>query len=518
MITVAASALAIGSATAQGTPAPAATPPAPAAGVTEVMAADAFAATAGAGIQFDLAAGQLGVQRATSEEVRDLARRLVEDHAESAQQLLDATTADGTELAIGAMGEPHSTYLQQLQDATGEEFDRLFIQHVIAAHRHLRDAYQGFVGDGAETELREFAVRMLPIVEEHLRAAENLAVQLGVEVGEAGMTAEPGMVEGQIVVEQQAPGVFIQQGETRVFVTQAQPEVTVQQNPPRIIVRQPPPVVRIEIPEPRVTIDMPEPEVIVDLPDPNVAFNLADPEIRVEQTPPQVEVVQAPPTVDVNVPETPAGAAAGDVNAAAAAQINTEENAPIIEMGVRPEAAITIERGEPVVTFEPADPRVEFTPPGDPNVQVNRIGELTVNMGAEGDAMTPTPVTPAPAPDGGVAMAPADPAGEPTGAPTQVTVEDLLGLEIVNENDEVLGDVEQIAVYNGETYVILGRGGLLGIGEQELAVRIADVTYDGERLIITGVTPEQLDEMGETDLEPFTMLEPDQTAEVQMAQ
>jgi hypothetical protein len=263
--------------------------------------------------------------------------------------------------------------------------------------------------------------------------------------------------------------------------------------------------VRIEIPEPIVTIDMPEPEIVVRMPAPNIALNAADPEIRIEQAQPIVQVVQAEPQVAVDLEP-----AAGEPERNAA--IETDAPAPIVEMGQRPDPVVTVQRGDPEVTFEAADPQVEFTPAGEPNIQINRIGELNVRVEDVGpDGAAPAEGAAAPAGPGEVAAV--EPEGA-MGAGTEMTVAELVDLPLINDAGEELADIEQVATRDGRAYIVIGRGGVLGIGEQTLVLPLDALQYNGEALVLPGVTNEELDAMEEVDLEPYTILEGEQTVQV----
>ena len=77
----------------------------------------------------------------------------------------------------------------------------------------------------------------------------------------------------------------------------------------------------------------------------------------------------------------------------------------------------------------------------------------------------------------------------------------ILGLDSLMENnlrnaqDEYLGEIEDIVLADGlPRYAIVGRGGLFGVGEEQIAVpwELLRVTQ-GEPVLVLDVTPEQLE-------------------------
>lgn len=79
--------------------------------------------------------------------------------------------------------------------------------------------------------------------------------------------------------------------------------------------------------------------------------------------------------------------------------------------------------------------------------------------------------------------------------------EQLLGKSVYNENNDKIGDVNDVVLdqNNKATEVVVGVGGFIGMGERKVAVpfdRISKST-DGDKLILAGYTKDQLKEMPE---------------------
>src|SRR5690606_25875892 len=79
--------------------------------------------------------------------------------------------------------------------------------------------------------------------------------------------------------------------------------------------------------------------------------------------------------------------------------------------------------------------------------------------------------------------------------------EQLLGKSVFNENNDKIGDINDVVLGpdNKATEVVVGVGGFIGVGERKVAVpfdRISKST-DGDKLILAGYTKDQLKEMPE---------------------
>lgn len=68
----------------------------------------------------------------------------------------------------------HQQMLRQLQMAQGAGFDRLYAQQQVEAHRSAVDMFQNYARGGDNEQLRQFAQRTLPTLEDHLRKAQQL--------------------------------------------------------------------------------------------------------------------------------------------------------------------------------------------------------------------------------------------------------------------------------------------------------------------------------------------------------
>jgi putative membrane protein len=172
-------------------PGPATTPPpgAPAGG-TLTEADRSFLAEALAANQHELQAAQLGLDKAQDEQVRGYAQRMQQDHSQLGNQMQPLVQQAGISMADPQME------LTELETATGEAFDRAFMQMMVTDHRKAVSDFQRAANDPAHSaQVRSTATEALPVLQSHLQEATALAQQLGVELEPApadGTTPPPG--------------------------------------------------------------------------------------------------------------------------------------------------------------------------------------------------------------------------------------------------------------------------------------------------------------------------------------
>jgi putative membrane protein len=172
------------------TPAPSST-----ASRAEVVTAQEFVRLASMSDRFEIASGHLAQEKSQNAEVKRFAEHMVRDHTKTAQELqgliqqlpdvsanLATPPAPGRETAGTTQDAPrdqgldqqHTALLQQLQQASGAEFDRLYVRQQVMAHQQAVDMFRNYAQSGDKPQLKQWAERTLPALQEHLRLAQQL--------------------------------------------------------------------------------------------------------------------------------------------------------------------------------------------------------------------------------------------------------------------------------------------------------------------------------------------------------
>lgn len=88
--------------------------------------------------------------------------------------------------------------------------------------------------------------------------------------------------------------------------------------------------------------------------------------------------------------------------------------------------------------------------------------------------------------------------------PETLTVGALIGYEVAGENGEIIGEVDNVVLVNGEEMAVVGIGGFLGLGEHDVALPLSDLHSSAAEeglLEADGYTKAQLEAMAEFDPE-----------------
>jgi putative membrane protein len=124
---------------------------------------------------FEIESSQLALEKATSDEVKQFAQQMIDDHTLAGEKMKAAAEADGVSPPAG-LAEKQQSQLDQLQSAEGEAFDQAYVSAQVAAHDEAVALFENFSETGDESALRAFAAETLPTLEHHQSVALELSV------------------------------------------------------------------------------------------------------------------------------------------------------------------------------------------------------------------------------------------------------------------------------------------------------------------------------------------------------
>ena len=131
----------------------------------------------------DIWTARLGVRNCHSPEVCDLARAVAGDHEQVQQMMRDLAH----KLAITPVppaddtnAQSHAKTVAQLQGKSGAAFDRAYVLHELEFHRGaVNGVKQTLLPAIRNDEFKALVQKLLPGLEQHLAATEQLAGKLG---------------------------------------------------------------------------------------------------------------------------------------------------------------------------------------------------------------------------------------------------------------------------------------------------------------------------------------------------
>lgn len=121
----------------------------------------------------EIALGKLAATQASSDDVKKFAARMVADHTKSNEDLGKLAGSKGVQIAIAP--EPAQQQLiDRLKNLEGSRFDREYSDAMIRDHQLVSGIYELEANKGEDVDIRDFARKTLPMLEEHGRLADSL--------------------------------------------------------------------------------------------------------------------------------------------------------------------------------------------------------------------------------------------------------------------------------------------------------------------------------------------------------
>ena len=118
------------------------------------------------------------VQKGTSEEVKQFARRMVEDHSKANTELMQLASSKGMTLPT-EMDQKHQNNVSKVTRLSGAEFDRAYSKMMLKDHEDAVSDFEKQSTNGDDADLKAFASKTLPALQEHLQMARALPGNAG---------------------------------------------------------------------------------------------------------------------------------------------------------------------------------------------------------------------------------------------------------------------------------------------------------------------------------------------------
>jgi putative membrane protein len=143
-------------------------------GMTAMSSQDRnFLMDAAMGGMMEVELGQLAVQKGASEAVKQFGQRMVDDHSKANTELTSLATSKGVTLPT-ELDAKHKDQVTKMSGRTGAEFDREYGKLMVSDHSKDVSEFEKESTKGADPDLKAFASRTLPTLQEHLQLARAL--------------------------------------------------------------------------------------------------------------------------------------------------------------------------------------------------------------------------------------------------------------------------------------------------------------------------------------------------------
>lgn len=132
-----------------------------------------FVMEAAMGGLMEVELGRLAAQRGMSDVVKQFGQRMVDDHSKANQELMTLASTKGMTLPT-ALDDKHQKDVAKLSAMSGAEFDRAYARHMLKDHEKDVKDFERQSTRGGDPDIRAFATKTLPTLQEHLQMVRTL--------------------------------------------------------------------------------------------------------------------------------------------------------------------------------------------------------------------------------------------------------------------------------------------------------------------------------------------------------
>ena len=132
-----------------------------------------FVTTAAEDGMTEVELGKIAQQNASSADVKQFGQRMTDDHSKANQKLEGIVT----KLGMTPPKSPNSKQqgdIKKFSKLNGEKFDREYAENMVKDHEKAVSLFEKQAKSGDSPELKDFASKTLPTLQEHLKMARAL--------------------------------------------------------------------------------------------------------------------------------------------------------------------------------------------------------------------------------------------------------------------------------------------------------------------------------------------------------
>jgi putative membrane protein len=138
-----------------------------------------FAMAAAQSDAYEIQAAHLALAQTQNVRVRSFAQTMIDDHTRTSASLRRAAMASHLPPPLSAMSSDQAVMLGALQSLRGADFDKAYAKQQVLAHDQALAVEQSYAQAGTDPNLRAVARSGAPLIQHHLKMAEDMSAALG---------------------------------------------------------------------------------------------------------------------------------------------------------------------------------------------------------------------------------------------------------------------------------------------------------------------------------------------------
>jgi len=136
-----------------------------------------FAMNAAQGGMMEVELGKVAVKNASSDKVKQFGQRMIDDHSKAGDELKSVASKENITLPT-ELDAKHKAMVDKMSAMSGTAFDRAYMNDMVKDHQQDVAEFQKEANSGSNADLKAFAGKTLPTLQEHLKLAQDTNASL----------------------------------------------------------------------------------------------------------------------------------------------------------------------------------------------------------------------------------------------------------------------------------------------------------------------------------------------------
>jgi putative membrane protein len=117
--------------------------------------------------------GKLAVDKASNDAVKQFGHKMIDDHSKANAELKEIATKEKMDVP-DSLDSKHQSRVEKLSKLSGADFDKAYIKDQLKDHQQDVREFQQEAKSGTDPDVKSFASKTLPTLEEHLSMVKEL--------------------------------------------------------------------------------------------------------------------------------------------------------------------------------------------------------------------------------------------------------------------------------------------------------------------------------------------------------
>lgn len=132
-----------------------------------------FVTEAATGGMMEVELGNLAQQKATSQQVKEFGKMMVDDHSKANNNLKDIASKKNIDLPASITDEERKD-IDKLSKKSGADFDKSYVDMMVKGHKKTIDIFKKASANVGDNDVKSFATNTLPAIQKHLETIQSI--------------------------------------------------------------------------------------------------------------------------------------------------------------------------------------------------------------------------------------------------------------------------------------------------------------------------------------------------------